>query len=113
MKVIDVYEQYFAAHAEVNGVERRGVKVTLTATSEEGNITYEAAATFFPYRDPEDFVISYDAVVSKVLHHAKGRRSKKREEAYLKIFQAIIDELASSIGAEVYWDKPLREARRG
>ena len=113
MKVIDVYEQYFEAECVFNEVERHGAKVTLTATSEEGNITYEASATFFPHNDPEDYAVSYDAVVTKILYSDKGRRSKKREAALMETFQSEIDEISDPIGGKVFWDKPLREARHG
>ena len=38
MKVIDVYKQYFAADCIYNEVQRNGVVVTLTATSDCGMI---------------------------------------------------------------------------
>lgn len=113
MATVNVYEQYFFAEAEFNGVPRYGAKVMLVATSEEGNIRYEAAVTFFPHRDEEDFAVSYDAYFSRVLYEAKGRRSKKREEALLETFPAEIDQLADTIGGKVLWEQPLREARRG
>ena len=113
MSPINVYEQYVSAELEFNGVPRRAALVMLIATSEEGRIKYEAAATFFPHRDEEDYAVSYDAYFSKVLFEAKGRRSKKREEALLQEFQQHIDELAQEAGGTVHWDKPLREARRG
>lgn len=112
MATINVYERYYAAEAELNGVPRHGALVMLVATSEEGNIRYEAAVTFFPHRDEEDYAVSYDAYFSKVLYEAKGRRSKKREEALLQEFQQHIDELAQEAGGTVDWDQPLREARR-
>ncbi len=111
--VTNVYEQYFEACHEASGVKRRAVLVMLTADSEAGNIRYEAAATFFPHKDPEDFAVSYDDFFSKVLFEGKGRRSKKREAAFLESFREEIDSLVSGAGAEVYWDKPLREARIG
>ena len=113
MATLNVYEQYFSAVAEFNGVSRNGALVMLIATSEEGNIRYESAVTFFPHRDEEDFAVSYDAYFSKVLYEAKGRRSKKREEVLLQELQQHIDELAHEAGGTVYWDKPLCEARRG
>ena len=85
----------------------------LVADSDAGNIKYEAAVTFFPHNDEEDFAVSYDAYFSKVLYEAKGRRSKKREEALLESFQNEIDQLAETIGGKVLWDQPLREERRG
>ena len=113
MATINVYERYYAAEAELNGVPRYGALVMLIATSEEGQIRYEAAMTFFPHRDEEDYAVSYDAYFSKVLYEAKGRRSKKREEALLETFQTEIDQLAETIGGKVLWEQPLREARRG
>jgi hypothetical protein len=113
MATLNVYEQYFSAEAEFNGAPRKGALVMLIATSEEGNIRYEAAVTFFPHRDEEDFAVSYDAYFSKVLYEAKGRRSKKREEVLLQELQQHIDGLAQETGGTVYWDMPLREARRG
>ena len=113
MATVNVYEQYFAAEAEFNGVSRHGALVMLVATSEEGNIRYEAAVTFFPHRDEEDYAVSYDAYLSKVLYEAKGRRSKKREEALLMTLSTGIDQLAETIGGKVIWEQPLREARRG
>ena len=113
MATVNVFEQYFSADAEFNGVPRHGAKVMLIATSEEGNIRYEAAVTFFPHRDEEDFAVSYDAYFSKVLYEARGRRSKKREEALLETFPVEIDQLADTKGGKVLWEQPLREARRG
>ena len=113
MATVNVFEQYFSADAEFNGVPRHGAKVILIATSEEGNIRYEAAVTFFPHRDEEDFAVSYDAYFSKVVYESKGRRSKKREEALLETFPVEIDQLADTIGGKVLWEQPLREARRG
>ena len=113
MAELNVYEQYFEAKLTANGVERKAALVMLIATSGDGNIKYEAAATFFPHRDPEDFAVSYDAYFSRVLYEGKGRRSRKREEALLEGFRAEIDSLAAEAGGEVFWDKPLREERRG
>ena len=113
MSPINVYEQYFSAELEFNGVPRRAALVMLIATSEEGRIKYEAAVTFFPHRDEEDFAVSYDAYFNKVLFEAKGRRSKKREEALMENFQNEIDQLAEMIGGKVLWEQPLLEERRG
>ena len=113
MATVNVYERYYAAEAEFNGVPRRGALVMLIADSEAGSIRYEAAVTFFPHRDEEDYSVSYDAYLSKVLYEAKGRRSKKREQALLEEFRDAIDDLAHEAGGEVYWDRPLRDARRG
>lgn len=111
--VTDVYQQYFKAEAVFHEVERHGASVVLTSDSEAGNIRYEAAVTFFPHNDDEDFGISYDAYFSKELYNAKGRRSKKREKAFLEDLQNTIDELIKEEGAKIFWDEPLREARIG
>ena len=111
--VINVYEQYFEAELIYNDVERRAALVMLIADSEAGQIKSEAAATFFPHRDEEDYAVSYDAYFSKVLFEGKGRRSKKREAQLLEDFRAVIDELVAEQGGQVFWDKPLREARIG
>ncbi len=113
MKVINVYDRYYRGSCEFNGVERRGVRVLLIATSEEGTIRYEAAVSFFPHRDEEDFAVSYDAYASQELYHAKGRRSKKREEGLLEALPGCADELAASLGGTIDWDAPLGEARLG
>ena len=113
MATLNVYEQYFAAEMAFNGVLRHAALVMLIADSDAGQIRYEAAVTFFPHNDDEDYAVSYDAYFSKVLYEAKGRRSKKREQALLEQFRDAIDVLAHEAGGEVYWDRPLREARRG
>ena len=110
---INVYERYYAAEAEFNGVPRHGALVMLIADSDAGNIRYEAAMTFFPHNDEEDYAVSYDAYFSKVLYEAKGRRSKKREQAFMETFESEIDQLAETIGGKVLWDQPLQEERRG
>ncbi len=113
MATINVYERYYSAEAEFNEVPRHGALVMLIATSEEGNIRYEAAVTFFPHRDEEDYAVSYDAYFSKVLYEAKGRRSKKREQTLMETFEQEIDQLAETIGGKVLWEQPLQEARVG
>ena len=113
MSPVNIYEQYFSAEAEFKGVPRRAALVMLVADSDAGCIKYEAAVTFFPHNDDEDYAVSYDAYFSKVLYDAKGRRSKKREEVLMQEFQQHIDELAQEANGTVYWEKPLREARRG
>ena len=110
---INVYERYYAAEAEFNGVPRHGALVMLVADSEAGNIKYETAVTFFPHNDEEDYAVSYDAYFSKVLYEAKGRRSKKREQTLMETFEQEIDQLAETIGGKVFWDQPLQEARVG
>lgn len=113
MKVINVYEQYFCGQLEWNGVPRRGALVALVATSDAGQIKYEATVTFFPHRDEEDFAISYDAWFSRELYSAPGRRSKKREAQLMETFREEINALASEAGGSVFWDQPLREGRTG
>ena len=110
---VDVYRQYFSAKAVCSGVERRAALVALTADSSGGVVTYEASVCFFPHRDEEDFAVSYDACAVRRLFHAKGRRSKKREKAFLEGFRACADALAAGLGGEVYWDQPLRDATYG
>jgi hypothetical protein len=113
MKVIDVYEGYFAANGRFNGVERRGAKTALTAESDCGQIKYTAGVTFFPHRDETDFAVSYDACFEKVLFAGAGRRSKKRDSEFLKSFRAEIDSLAEANGAKVLWELPIAPERRG
>ena len=110
---VNVYEQYFGADLVANGVQRRGALVMLIADSEAGRIRYEAAVTFFPHRDEEDFAVSYDAYFSSVLFDAPGRRSRKREEKLLLALRKEIDALAQGACGIVHWDRPLGEARRG
>lgn len=111
MKVIDVYRQYFVADCVYNTVERKGALVTLTATSDNGEIKYEAGVTFFPHRDAEDFAVSYDACAMKTLYQARGRRSKKREAEMLPTIRAHADEVATGLGGTIHWDQPLRDAQ--
>lgn len=104
---IDVYKRYYGAECVYNEVERKGAVVTLTVTSEGGEVKYEYTLSFFPHEDPEDFRISYDAYASRQIHAAKGRRSKKREAAYMGMLRQEIDKLAESLGGTVDWDNPL------
>ena len=113
MATVNVYLQYFAADCTFNGVERHGVSVMLIATSEEGQIRYEVAVSFFPHVSDEDYAISYDAYFSKVLFEAKGRRSRKREQQLMETIQQEADSLADETNGKIFWDKPLIEARRG
>ncbi|MBR5739983.1 MAG: hypothetical protein IKX81_01675 [Firmicutes bacterium] len=111
--VINVYERYYKADGSFSGVQRNGALVMLVSDSEAGNITYKAAVTFFPHRDEEDFAVSYDAYFEKELYSGKGRRSKKKEEAYLEDFQNTIDEIVAEQNARVIWNEPLMDERRG
>ena len=113
MITVNVYEQYFAADCVANSIHRHAALVMLIATSENGTVRYEAAVTFFPHIDERDFAVSYDAYYSDVLYEAPGRRSRKREAMLLETFREDIDALCKQAGATVYWDKPLKEARRG
>ena len=112
MAVINVYEQYFACEAEFNGRKRNGVNAMLISDSEAGMITYTAALSFFPH-DDEDFVISYDAYFETVLYQGKGRRSKKKEAAFLESIRETFDAMAKEHDAVIDWNRPLIEARRG
>lgn len=109
--VIDVYEQYFRAEAVVNEIPRRACIVKLTSDSEAGNIRYTVSANFFPFRDEEDFAVSYDAYYECEIYNAKGRRSKKREKVFMEDIRQIADTLAAEHGASILWDEPIMEAR--
>ena len=113
MAEVNVYEQYFEADCVVNEVPRHAALVMLIVRSEQGTVTYEAAVTFFPHNDEEDYAVSYDAWLSKVIYQAPGRRSKKREAAILEELRPVVDGLSAGIGGTVYWDRPLRAARLG
>ena len=113
MATINVYQQYFAAKCKFYGFERHGASVMLIATSEEGQIKYEVAVSFFPHVSDDEFAISYDAYFSNVLYEAKGRRSKKREQELMESIQTEADSLANEANGKIFWDKPLIEARRG
>lgn len=113
MKVIDVYKQYFNGECVYNEIPRKGAVVSLTATSDNGTIKYEVSVNFFPYRDPEDFSISYDAYESLTIFEAKGRRSKKREKIFLEQIEDYANDLAHKMGGKIAFDKPLRDAYYG
>ena len=110
---IDVFSQYFEADLVYNEVPRHAAIVKLTSDSEAGEIRYTASVSYFPHNDEEDYAVSYDACFEKELFQGKGRRSKKKEEAYLHDLHAVIDEISEEAGGKVFWDKPLREARLG
>ena len=111
--VINVYSQYFQAKACFSGVERRGALVLLVSDSEAGMISYKVAVSFFPHRDADDFGVSYDAYFEKEIYNAPGRRSKKRETAFLDSLRSEIDTIATEHDAVVDWEHPLNEARMG
>ena len=111
--VTDVYEQYFGAECEVNGVRRRAALVKLTSDSEAGMISYAVSVNFFPHEDDGDFAVSYDGYSETTVYAAKGRRSKKREAELLKNLREAADGLAEGMKGVILWDEPLREARRG
>ncbi len=111
MATINVYQQYFAAECTYNGVDRHAAAVTLIATSEDGQIRYEVAVSFFPHVSDDDFAISYDAYFSKLLYEAKGRRSKKREQQLMEMLHDESDSLATEANGVIFWDRPLIEAR--
>ena len=110
---VDVYRQFFSARATCGGVERRAALLALTADSSEGVLTYEVLVTFFPHRDEEDYAVSYDACASRRLFSARGRRSGKRERAFLEGLRPVADKLAGELGGEIFWDRPLRDASYG
>ena len=111
MNTIDVYLQYFAAEAVCNDVLRRAAAVRLTAESGEGMIRYLVSVSFFPHEDEEDFRIPADAYSERELYHAKGRRSRKREAAFLNALREIADALAAELGGTIDWEQPLIEPR--
>ncbi len=113
MATINVWERYFRAEHTAGGVERRAALVMLISDSEAGNIRYEAAVTFFPHRDDEDYAVSYDDYFSRVLYDSPGRRSKKRETKLLEDLPDSTKEMLAGSGARIFWDQPLQEARRG
>ena len=111
MATINVYEQYFNASGNFNGVDRHAVNVMLISDSNDGQIRYEVAVSFFPHRTKDDFAISYDAWFSKVVYEAKGRRSKKREAEILATLRETADTLARQQNATINWNEPLIDAR--
>jgi hypothetical protein len=110
---INVYERYYEAEGSFSGVARKGALVMLIGDSGAGLISYRAAVTFFPHRDADDFAVSYDAYFEKELFSGKGRRSRKKEAAFLEGLRDTVDALSAEHGAAVLWDRPLREERRG
>lgn len=114
MKVIDVYQQYFAAKCVYDGVPRRAARVTLTATSDAGTIAYAVGVSFFPHTAEDDFAVSYDACAETEIYAAPGRRAKKREAALMEErLREAADAAAAELDGEIFWDRPLRDARYG
>ncbi|MBO4384492.1 MAG: hypothetical protein J5854_03640 [Clostridia bacterium] len=109
---IDVFEQYFKAELTYNGVPRRAAAVKLTSDSEAGSIRYTVSVSFFPHTDDEDFAVSYDAYSEREIFSAKGRRSKKREAAFIDSLRETADAIAAEMGGAISWNEPLIEARR-
>lgn len=58
------------------------------------------------------FTVSYDAYFEKELYSGKGRRSKKKEAAFLEELGKVIDGIAKEHDASILWDEPLTEERR-
>lgn len=113
MKTIDIYKQYFEGECEIAGVIRHGVSVVVTSESENGNIRYTLSVNFFPHVDEEDYGITYDAINTAIICEGKGRRSKKREEEFLKQIQEKADMLAKEMNGSIMWENPLSEATLG
>ena len=110
---VNVFERYYRAEGVFSDVRRRGALVMLISDSEAGHITYRAAVSFFPHVSEEDYAVSYDAYFEKELYSGKGRRSRKKEAAYLEMLRETIDGLAGENGASVFWEEPLTDERRG
>ena len=111
MATVNVYEQYFGAECEYNGVLRHAALVKLVSDSENGDIRYSASVTFFPHNSDDDFAVSYDAYFDTALFEGKGRRSKKREQQLLAMLPNSIDAIAEQANAKVFWDRAIREAK--
>lgn len=111
MATINVYQQYFKGECLFNSKERHGVSVLLVSESESGNIRYEVAVNFFPHIADDDFAITYDAYLSKIVYEASGRRSRKREKELLDGLRPVAEELAAEINGVIDWEHPLTSAR--
>ena len=112
MDPLNVYDQYFKAECEADGITRRAVLVALVAESSNRQIRYYIFLNFIPHEDPEDYRLTCDAYWEKVIYDAPGRRSKKREKEIMTTFREKADAIASEHNAKIFWDRPLREARR-
>jgi len=111
MATVNIYQRYFEAEMLFNGVQRKGASVLLISDSENGEIKYTAAVSFFPHADSEDFAVSYDAYFSKTLFEAKGRRSKKREQELKDELLTTVETLATINGGKIFFDRPLSEEK--
>ena len=110
---INVYQRFFEAELEYNGVKRRAASVLLISDSEAGNIKYTAAVAFMPYEDEEDFRVPFDSHFTKTIYEDRGRRSKKKEKQFIEDLPQYIDELATEVEGKIFWDKPLSDERLG
>ena len=110
---INVYQRYFEADLEYNGMKRRAASVLLISYSEAGNIKYAAAVAFMPHEDDEDFRVPFDAYFTKTIYEDRGRRSKKKEKQFIDDLPQYIDELATEVDGKIFWDKPLSSERLG
>ena len=113
MYVINVYERYYRADCVCNETQRKAALVDLRATYDDGQLRYDVAVNFFPFNAPDDFAVTYDAILEKTVFDRRARRSKKREAELMKTFQADCDELAASAGGTIFWDQPLTEPKLG
>lgn len=109
--VIDFYSQYFSASCMFGGTQMNAALVFMQVDSEAGHVTYSVNITFFPHVDSTDFGVNYDSCQTKILFDGKGRRSKKKESAFMESMRGEVDSLADKIGGTVFWDKPLNNAR--
>lgn len=110
---INVYQRFFEAALEYNGMKRRAASVLLISESEAGNIKYTVAVAFMPYEDEEDFRVPFDAYFTKTIYEDRGRRSKKKEKQFIEDLPQYIDELATEVDGKIFWDKPLSDERLG
>ena len=113
---LDVYSQYFNAHCVSDGSERKAAIVKLTLMKDiEGIQEYQISASFFPFRDPEDFLVANDVLVSKTVLAGIKRRNRKKEAEIMKSFRDEIDAILPELKADavIYWDRPLLDARWG
>ena len=110
---LDVYSQYFHAMADLNGIKRRAAIVKLTLLKDtEGICCYQISASLMPFEDEEDFRVPEDARFEKIVFDGKKRRMKKKEAELLETIREDIRALLPE-DAEIFFDRPLREARFG